>query len=202
MKSRVITGIVSLLVIIFIVVLAKTFMVKTVTESFSADPINVEAGEVIAAADLDYSVMIWSIDEDALAEKIESSFSDNSIDVTSIERVFPDTVIIHVTERIPICVVGYASDDTKIALVDYDFQLNMLENAEDVDTSNYIVITGVEVENTYNTAAFIAIKGVLEDIVATGVDSSQLPQLIATICYTDQQITLTYRDGSEIIVNL
>ncbi|MFI3229225.1 MAG: FtsQ-type POTRA domain-containing protein [Bacillota bacterium] len=202
MKNRVIAGIISLLVIICIVVLAQTFMVKTVTESYSVDPINTEVGEVIAAADLDYSVMIWSINEDEIAERIESYFVDNSIDVVSIERVFPNTVIIHVTERVPICVVSYAPDSSQVALADYDFQLNMLVDATSIDTSDYILITGVEVTSTFNSAEFIAIRNVLESVVSAGTDSTNLPQIIASIHYTDSEITITYRDDSVQIVVL
>ncbi len=196
MKNRVISAIISLLILVLVIVAAKAFTVQTITVEFGYQSSYDNAEEIIEVSGIEDSTFIWAIDETAMINNIAEYFDDNSIYIYNIERVFPNKVIIYIEERTGIFVVESDLDANKVAITDCDFQLNTLIDIEEISMEDYITISGIAVENTYNTTAFKQIKEVADGIIENSNSTVNLIEIVEEINYSEEMITIFYIDGT------
>ena len=71
------------------------------------------------------------------------------MDIESIERVFPNKVIINIKQRLPVAAISV--DGGGYALADIDFQLDKIVGETEVDFSCLIAAPYLSVSDTFNT---------------------------------------------------
>lgn len=197
MKRRLTAVIVGIFILAAIITFGKVFSVRTIEEVYAVSPTLVSEGEILDKSGIELGDNILNINETAVKAAISKLYPDNSVAVTDIERVFPNKVIIYVQERTPIMAIQSASEVGSYGIADIDFQLNRLVPAEETDLSKLMLVNGITVDKSYNYTSFRAIREVLSGFTAY-VPDYVLPEIIESLDYTTDVITVNMRNGKTI----
>ncbi|MFA5450073.1 MAG: FtsQ-type POTRA domain-containing protein [Clostridia bacterium] len=199
MKKRLAVIAIGLILVVTAVVFGRLFLVRTIEESYAAKPINVVAGEVLSLSGIEQGKSILGINEERVIRKVAAAYPDNSVVVTGVERVFPNKVIIHIKERVPIAAIVTKGNPVRYALADMDFQYNKI--VSDSEIEGYIYISGVEVDATFNTAIFAAVRQIFQAFIQLGTPDYALPALISEVACYKESYTVILRSGATLSID-
>lgn len=197
MKRRYISMAIGVIIVMVITVFGNLLKINKVEVEFERTPVSVDVVEIYNFSTISLGDSILSLNENIVKKSIMDSYSDNSVAVTDIVRVFPNKVIIYCQEHIPMCAIAQKRDNNVYAIADGDFQLNKVVPRKEVNLDTLILIEGVEVVDTYNTEAFKTINKVFKALQNEGLDYSEQALFISKLTYSATQITITTRGGYE-----
>ncbi len=127
--------------VVIIVVLGVTFITRNVTidTTSTLSLTDSEKAQIISESGIQLKASILSVDEEIVIKNIETRHP--SLKVISVERKFPDTVCVNLTNRTP--VYSIKMKDGTYAILDRELKVvNVVENLDDFD---YITkVTGYE----------------------------------------------------------
>lgn len=187
MKRNPLPILIAVIIVAIIATMGAIMRVKEVSVEIVGE--NVIAEDIINYSRIKEGGSILSLNEIDAINRIESAYSDNSVKVEGIERVFPNKVIIYVKERTPIFAVKRKNTD-KYVLTDMDFQMSRNIDAN-TDLTSCIVVKGIEVDVSFDNDNFKILHGVfsaLEDSV------DDVETLVSEVQFGDV-ISITTRDG-------
>lgn len=187
---------IGMLLIAVVIIFGRVFLVKTVVEKYDFEPIYHKAGDVTAVSGITFDTGILGLNENKITALIEASFEDNSIDVTDIERVFPNKVILKLRERVPILAVKNQSG--KICAADIDFQLN--KTISSAEAERLIEVIGISVNSTFNIEVFRELRESLKGITGNGIPDYALNELLESVTVTENSFEYKMRNGAKFIV--
>lgn len=190
MKKSVAAIAAAVLIVIAVIVCGRVFTVQSVEERFDVRPAGILPGELTRLSGIEFNSGILTIDENEVIKKVEGAYADRSVDVVSVERVFPNKVIIHAEERVPLAAVSRVSGG--YALCDKDFQL---QKFVDELPDKMISLTGMQAESTFNTPVFSAFRDILYAFHEAGYPFYALPGLIDEINFNDYLFTVRLSSG-------
>lgn len=187
MKRNPLPILIAVVIIAVISTMGAILRVKEISVEISGE--NVIAEDIVNFSRIKEGGSILSLNEIDAINRIESAYSDNSVKVEGIERVFPNKVVIYVKERTPIFAVKRKNTD-KYVLTDIDFQMSRkVEN--NVDITSYIVVKGVEADVSFDNDNFKILNGVFS---ALDDRTDNVKGLVSEVQFGDV-ILITTRDG-------
>ena len=187
MKRNPLPILIAVVIIAVISTMGAILRVKEISVEISGE--NVIAEDIVNFSRIKEGGSILSLNEIDAINRIESAYSDNSVKVEGIERVFPNKVVIYVKERTPIFAVKRKNTD-KYVLTDIDFQMSRkVEN--NVDITSYIVVKGVEADVSFDNDNFKILNGVFS---ALDDRTDNVKGLVSEVQFGDV-IFITTRDG-------
>ncbi|MBQ8177823.1 MAG: hypothetical protein IJ033_01390 [Clostridia bacterium] len=195
MKRRYISVAIGLVVVILITIFGNLLKISKVEVEFSDAPVSVDAVEIYDFSTIKLGDSILSLNENVVKKRIMDSYSDNAIAVTDIVRVFPNKVIIYCQEHVPMCAIAKKGNPDVYAIADGDFQLNKVVAKADADLDALILIEGLEVGDTYNTATFKMLNKLFIALEDEGLDYAEQARFIKSIKYNVSNLTIVTRSG-------
>ena len=102
--------IIGICLISFIFAFGQIFAVTKIEVYYAKTPIQAKTNEIIDASGLKLKTNIFSIDESVLINNVNRNYTDKSVSLIDVERVFPNRVIFHVKERIIVFAVPMSAD--------------------------------------------------------------------------------------------
>ncbi|MBO7156579.1 MAG: FtsQ-type POTRA domain-containing protein [Clostridia bacterium] len=196
MKKRYISIAVGLVLVMLVAVLGNICKITKIEVCFEKAAVKVSSVEIFENSGIEMGESILSLNENLVRRNVMQSYSDNSIIVTNIERVFPNKVVIYVTENVPICAISVAGQENHYALADGNFQLTRIVGIEDVVFDELIYIDGVQVGDTFNTPTFETIHKLFRAFEQEGLDYNAQARFFEKITYSASgTINILTRDG-------
>ena len=187
MKRNPLPILIAVVIIAVISTMGAILRVKEISVEISGE--NVIAEDIVNFSRIKEGGSILSLNEIDAINRIESAYSDNSVKVEGIERVFPNKVVIYVKERTPIFAVKRKNTD-KYVLTDIDFQMSR-KAENNVDITSYIVVKGVEADVSFDNDNFKILNGVFS---ALDDRTDNVKGLVSEVQFGDV-IFITTRDG-------
>ncbi|MDR0696595.1 MAG: FtsQ-type POTRA domain-containing protein [Christensenellaceae bacterium] len=196
MKTKVVAtvGIILISLILVSIIFVNVTNVDLIELRFESSPINFDEAEILAVSNLRAGMSIFSIDETELTKKIEDNFPARNVNVKNIERVWPNKVVLYLKERIRTCIVNI-KDSEEYAVIDMDFQMKPL--IVDALDNQYIFLTGITVDNTFNIPQFAAIRQILIAFTYKSIPYYALSGILKEIEFDEKSYTyqVTLRNG-------
>ncbi|MBC5647322.1 cell division protein FtsQ/DivIB [Christensenella tenuis] len=151
-------------------------------------------GDIAKLADIQPKTHMFFVDTDEIKEKIET---EPYLEVDSITKEYPKTLVVHVTERQPMAVIS-ASDQYLLA----DANANVMEMIAELPAEPYPVVNGFVID-AVNLGKQISTQDSFKLTVYTelmnALTEKEIKDLIETIDLTDiNNIKMKTRDGLEI----
>lgn len=189
MKKKYIAIIIAVVILVAIFTFGQVFTVKTVDVVFENDTAVATDAQIVNLAGVEHDKNIFSFKEDDVIELINEKYN-NALKV-SIERIFPNKVIIKIKERIPMFVleVNNANYSGFIA-TDKDFQRTDKIDTESMD--NLILIRGYTVKSSFDTEQCRNIRILANTLIDAGMKYEAVSVFIDQI----------YFNGSEMVVQI
>lgn len=131
MNKRLIVLFVCLALVVLLVVLNSTvFVVSEIIVTSDIDDDWYDQDEIISVSQINLGRNIFVVSESKASENIHSNLTD--VRVISIERKFPNKVIIHITKRVPMVSIQI-SDESQYIITDWDLRiLDIQSNSGDL----------------------------------------------------------------------
>lgn len=197
MKGKHIALISCILIFALIVTMGRLFLIKSVEVAFARQPVFADESEIISASKLKLNSNIFTVDEKKLKDNVSEYYSDNSVSIVDVERVFPNKVILHAKERLPVLAIANAKGG--YIPTDIDFQL-VNTVAELPAGYNFIHVSGISVENDFNLTEFREIREALSSLIDSGLKEEALPVFIKEIKCESSKISFILRSGDGVFV--
>lgn len=194
MRKKYIAIAISLVLIALIVTFGQIFTVQNVKVVFNNETDIATETSIIDLAGIDSNTNIFSLKESVIKSAISDYYS-NAITV-DIERTFPNTVIIHVSERIPMFLLSVDNDNHEgYIYTDKDFQRSDIydETASDVKLIEVIDFT---VKSTFDTAECIALRQVAATLIGLGMEDNSVIALIDSITIESENLIIKLRENN------
>lgn len=200
MKKKLIATAIALVLVLTVLIFSRLFLVRTVEVRFAVAPADRSvAEEIVTVAEVGQGQSILNLDEDRIIANVANHFKDNSVVVKSVERVFPDTVILHVTAYHPAVAVPL-KDGQSYAITDAGFQMSQIVEADRLQKDSYIVLSGTAVDSSFNTPDLIAVNKFFRALELCGMKQEALPYFIASIECADRSLQVSLRDGKTMTI--
>lgn len=151
-------------------------------------------GDIAKLADIQPKTHMFFVDTNEIKEKIET---EPYLEVNSITKQYPKTLVVTVTERRPVSVIPYADQYLLV-----DVNANVLEMLTDSPAEPYPAVTGfaidainlgkqISTQDSFKLTVYTEMMNALED--------KEIKDLMETIDLTDiNNIKMKTRDGLEI----
>lgn len=181
MKKKYVITALCLIVIALVIACGQIFTVRSISVVFFNKTGICDEAEVLQASKLAYKSNIFNVKEKAIIKNVAEAFPDNSIAVISVERKFPDKVIINVKERVPVfkIKVNSQTDDDYVA-TDKDFQRGTIKKESEI-TARLIEVDGFEVKESFDVKECIALRAFASSLVSAGLSEEALPYFVERI---------------------
>jgi hypothetical protein len=205
MKKAKYAGIISgLCLVAIILAFGQVFSIAKIDVFYEKAPLQAKTDQIIEASGIKPRANIFTVDEKAAAKKVEAYYSDGSVDVTDIERIFPNKVLIYVKELVPVFAIPVKGDPACIVVTDENFIRNQIYSADFNEYDNIIKVSGFTVENTFNTSNIIKLKEIRKAFGELGIREEALVAFIEEIVYEDNlaRIYLRNYDRACLVVNI
>ncbi len=193
MNKKIIAIIIGLLLVISIAAIGQLFNVKAVEVSYSGDKvIAADSQEIIALSEISIGQNIFTIDENVAEATIEEGFG-NVLKVSSIERVFPNKVVIHIELRDLLFAVN--STDGETYITDEEFQVNSIKKGDltNFDYSSLVAINGIIVNGSFNIAELKLAKQIISGMHTLGFDNAGVKAFIKSLDFYENTVTISLR---------
>ena len=170
----VLIGVVTLVIVI--IVLGVTFTIRNVTidttSTLSLDDATVQA--LVSDSGIKMKSSILSVDESIVVRNIETKYP--ALKVISVERKFPNTVCVNITNRVPVFAIGVK--DGTIALIDREQKI--VDIVENVDDINYITVVTGQLLDGVQKGGFSTTTSYLREITAEAENLSFVNQRLSS----------------------
>lgn len=152
------------------------------------------AGEIAKLADIQPKTHMFFVDTEEIKQKIET---EPHVEVNSITKEYPKTLVVDITERVPEAVTSFS--DQFLLL---DVNANVMEMHPEQPEGTYPLVTGFAID-AVNLGKQIStqdgFKVTVYSELITALDDKEIKDKIATIDLSDiNNIKLTTRDGLSI----
>lgn len=144
-NARIVVFVLILAIILAFVLLNMTlFTVKNITVRNKVESPLIDKDKIIEDSGIDTGENIFLMSEKDVISSIE--LANPYLKVTSIERVFPDSVIIHITVRTPVMSIKMKNSDLYVII---DSSLKILDIVSETDNLflSSTLVEGLEIEN-------------------------------------------------------
>ncbi|MCR4662100.1 MAG: FtsQ-type POTRA domain-containing protein [Clostridia bacterium] len=194
MKKNYIIIFLCLVVIIAIIVLSWLFTIRTIDVEFLNDVENTSKEEIISLANIKNNTNIFVIDEATIERQIESGFSDSSINVTTIERSFPNIVIIKVKERVPLFKIQRnINNSIQYVTPDIDFRRPTTYKENELPEIPLIEVLNLQLTDTYNTKECICLRNIALGLIELGFTENSIISFIKSIEFSGNTVKINLR---------
>jgi hypothetical protein len=197
MRKKYISIIISIVLVALIITLGQIFTIKNVEVEFNNQTDITSTGEILEIIGIDTNTNIFSLKESEITQTV-SQYYNNAIDI-DIERTFPNTVIIHVEERLPIYLMTSSNSVyTGSITTDKDFQRSDIYNEEDDLT--LITVNNYTVQSSFNTEECIRLREFSNTLINLGMEDSSIVVLIESITIEEETLTINLRNNNAVWV--
>ncbi len=211
MNKKIIAIIIGLVAIIAIALVGQLFNVKSVEVVYDTDVVlSTSSDDIVSLSQIEIGQNILTIDEKVAIDTIEEQYG-NVIAVSSLERKFPNKVVIHLAVRDLLLAVNGTDDGAvETYATDQQFQVNSIKKSSpilDVDFDSLILVEGVSIDGTFNVPELKNVRNIIAGFYTLGYDNQGLKKLIKSISidgdvysinlreYEGSSITLTRGEG-------
>ena len=195
MKLKIISVAIGVVLVAVIAVFGSLCRVREVDIVFSESVDMNKADEIYTALETETGASIIAVNENDLIRRINAAYPDRSVVVTDIIRSFPDKVTVYIDLNEPIFAVPRMTGDG-YQLADKDFQLNLAASESDLDKSRIVVISGVNVGNSFDLPVFSSIRGAVLGLNAAGLSDDGIVALLSEISIENGDIIFKTRSGA------
>lgn len=196
MKNKIIIIAISLIIVTALIVCGNVFAVDRVEVVFDNKTDITSEYDILKAAGISQSTIIFNIKESDIKSKISKQYKDNSIVVTNVERVFPNKVKIYVKERVLIYKLSVYSQtgENEYVPTDKDFQRGvMYQNIDDlllINVKNFVV------KDTFNLEECYQLREFAQALIDLGISEDALPYFVESIEFADSFLEVRLRNSS------
>lgn len=209
MNKRLVTLIILLVVVVVVLIVNFTVLtVREVSVDFQGESSGYTESQILDAADVGFGKNIFGVSELEVVTKIQTAYP--AVKVISVERKFPDTIVIHTAVRYPILAILVGS--SSYALIDREFSVIEVVDRAAFDTAvengqrTAVAHTNVSVveANAVAGAPLLDTKAtdilVLQNVVVALENSSVLNadfvSLVSAVNYSHTNgVSITFRSG-------
>lgn len=202
MKKRIATILIALAIVVAIVVFGQIFNLDSVSvrfENFST----ISEEEIISKSGVSEGQNIFVLSDKTIKTNVESAYSDRSVAVTDVEKIFPNKLVLTVRIRKPVFLFEVIDDD-RVVPTDVDFQLNRKQDANSVDSDALIKVKGLKVDATFDLEPFKSLRRASKAFIANGFTEASLVSFFSEAEYASDKISFTLRNfgDSKIVVSI
>ncbi len=201
MKKKYVIIALSLIVIALIIAFGQVFTVRSIDVVFENKSGLSNEGDILSASGISDNKNIFNVKESDIKKNVSSHFDDNSIVVTNVVREFPNKIVIHVKERMPIFLIKVysAEGEDRYVATDKDFQRGKIQKKEDIDI-RLVEVVGYEVYDSFNVIECIALRNMVKGFISQGIQEEAIPYFLDTVRIENEQLCITLFDGAEMYV--
>ena len=195
--------------VLVIVLTSAIFALKNISLDFFGETDKLSGSEqtIIDSADFKQGSNVLFMKKNYYISKIEKK--NPYVKVVNIETVFPNSIIIHCTERVELLAVKQT--DNTYAILDEDLKvLNVVNHFENTD-QNAIIIQGLGNISPQNAGDFLSLDARQNELVKSTINSlkewklspSVLKQKVEFVCIDyerENQVLVKMRSGVKIVV--
>lgn len=197
MRKKYIAIAISVVMIALIITFGQIFTVKNVEVDFKNETGIATEQTILELADIGTNSNIFSLKESKIKESINSYYA-NSL-VVDVERTFPNTVIIHVKERLPMFLISAETNSYKgLVYTDKDFQRS--GTPDQVDTEKLIKVNNYTVKSTFDTSECIALRSFVKALYSQGVEESGIVAFVKNITINDNNLQVELRQNNAVFI--
>ncbi|NLL56142.1 MAG: FtsQ-type POTRA domain-containing protein [Clostridiales bacterium] len=196
MRKKYVAITISVVMIALIITFGQIFTVKNVKVEFKNETGMATEQTILELADITSNTNIFSLKESKIKQNINDYYS-NSL-IVDVERVFPNTVTIHVKERLPMFLVSVNNDSySGYVYTDIDFQRSDIAQGLD---KHIITVENYTVKNTFDTAQCIAVRVFAKTLLDNGMEQSAIVAFVESITINDDNLTVNLRQNNAVFV--
>ena len=173
------------------------FSVAKIDVYYEKAPQTAKTEEIIQASGISIGNNIFTIDEKAASQGVEAFYSDNSVAVLNIERIFPNKVLLHVKERIPVFAIPVKDEAEKWVITDQNFVRSQIVLSRDSLFNTLIMVQGCQVSNTFNTPDIIKLNEIRIGFNELGIAEEALNAFIKSIVFEEGNAAIVLRNYEE-----
>ena len=201
MKYKTVAIVLGVVLVAMIALFGNLFRVREVSvEYVGASPTEADPADVYSVCAIETNGSILNLNENEIRERVAAAYPDRLITVIDVVREFPDTVKVYVEEHAPMCAVPLR-DGTGYAIADRDFALDRKAREADLDKNSLIMIIGLTVGNSYDTADFATLRNVFLALESEGIPAAAQPRFLASIAFEGDKIKLNTRTGDTLTID-
>lgn len=149
---------------------------------------------IVGLANIEEKTQMLKVDEKKIKENIES---DPYLELKEVDYKLPDTVVLMVAERQPVCLTDYAGN-----MLLLDRQLIVLSTDGQTDVGNYPLIQGIAID-AVNLGKQIGVSDDFKISVATSIldelKNAEILNMVTTIDLTDVNVIIMYTNSGPVI---
>ena len=129
-------------IVVFVLLNMTVFTISHITVQNEVYSNYIDKTAIIASSGIEYNQNIFLLNENNARAKIEAAFP--YLEVVTIERTFPSSVVIHVNMRTPVMSIAVAGKMDTYAIIDTDLKiLDVVDKEDDL----YKMATHINAEN-------------------------------------------------------
>ena len=198
-KKRLIATLIAVLLIIIIGVLAGVvFVVRDVEIQIDDEHLlnpEITKEDIIEKTNIQEGKSIFSISESKIVSNIESEFP--TIRVRGVERVFPNKIIIHLVERVPLIAIKFQGLDEYLILDNNMCAMKKVECSEEESETklkDVCIVKEVELSGQRNIYLgkqlpriygdeFVIVQDVVQGLINSGMGLNQVSKFLGTMSF-------------------
>ncbi len=194
-KSTVFAIIFCTVVLAAIVFFGVFFTVDEIDVRFENDVTSADKQAVLAVIDVDAQTNIFSVNEKKIKQKVEESFTDNSIEVVKVVRSFPNKITVVVRERTQLFKIRIKYS-TQFVAADKDFRRNAAYDAEQIASKKLVEVNGFEVTDSFAVDGCYKLKSFAYALLEAGFSEDSLTTFVTKIDFEEDRLVATLFDGA------
>lgn len=200
-KAKYIGIIAGLCLISLVFAFGQIFAVAKIDVFYEKTPLFAKTEEVIDSSGISLGANIFSIDEKAASKNIAEFYTDGSVEVVDIERIFPNKVLIYIKERLPVFAIPIKGDAGRYVVTDESFFINIYRK-DNEGLEDLIVVSGITVENTFNTPNIYKLNEIRKGINALGIGEEALLAFVESIVFSEDIARVYLRHYNNICLEI
>ncbi|HKL73792.1 MAG TPA: FtsQ-type POTRA domain-containing protein [Clostridia bacterium] len=197
MRKKYIAIAISVVMIALIITFGQIFTVRNVMVQFKNETGIATENSILEIADIKANSNIFNVRESKIKESINTYYA-NSL-VVNIERTFPNTVIIHVKERLPMFSIE-ANTDTYEGYVYTDMDFQRSGTLDEINSVQLINVINYTVKNTFDTQECIDVRSFVSTLYAQGLEESSIVAFVENITINEDSLTVKLRQNNAVII--
>ena len=176
------------------------FTVDEIAVRYDNDVTATDKATILNVIDIDAQTNIFSINEKKIKQKVETAFTDNSIEVVSVVRSFPNKVTVVVRERKQLFKVRVKYSENYVA-PDKDFRRNKVYSEAELDSYDLIEVNGFDVSDSFAVDGCYQMRDFVNELIGLGFNMDAVTTFVDKIDFTEQNMTVTLFDGATLAID-
>ncbi len=195
MKSKLISVILGVLVIIGIAIFGNMCRIKYVDVVFSEGTPVAKADEIYSVLGIETGTSVLSVNEIDFKTRILKAYPDRSVEIVDVVRSFPDKMTVYIDYNPAVLAVA-RSDGSGYVLTDTEFQSYLHTSESDLDKNSLIIVKGLNVSNTFNSDPFREMYEMFGSLTAAGASSANLPSMFSSLTVEKDAYVFACRENN------